>query len=289
MRQRLTCRLIHTTSKRLASASSRIRPLPKSNGSDLRCSLARGIRVGYRAESNVARGERSEPRGPGSARAASAGTYILYASLIAAMAPGTNLGAATPIQIGMPSPSAPQPQADKDKDKKADDHLDTLGRKQVHDAAAYIRGLAQLRGRNADWGERAVREAVSLSADEALAQHVTDLSARDVTELIAKVDGRKVTTSAGERTLATSGAEVITLAPDWKARFLAIITEPSVALILMMLGVYGLLFEFTNPGFVLPGVIGGIALLIGLFALNMPPVNYAGLALVMLGLSFMLA
>jgi membrane-bound serine protease (ClpP class) len=227
--------------------------------------------------------------GPSGARAASAGTYILYASHIAAMAPGTNLGAATPIQIGMPSPSAPQPQADKDKDKKADDHLDTLSRKQVHDAAAYIRGLAQLRGRNADWGERAVREAVSLSADEALAQHVTDLTARDVTELIAKVDGRKVATSAGERTLATSGAEVVTLAPDWKDRFLAIITEPSVALILMMLGVYGLFFEFTNPGFVLPGVIGGIALLIGLFALNMLPVNYAGLALVLLGLSFMIA
>jgi membrane-bound serine protease (ClpP class) len=227
--------------------------------------------------------------GPSGARAASAGTYILYASHIAAMAPGTNLGAATPIQIGMPSPSSPQPQADKDKGKKDDDHQDTLSRKQVHDAAAYIRGLAQLRGRNADWGERAVREAVSLSADEALAQKVIDLSARDVGDLVAKVDGRKVTTSAGERTITTSGAEIVTLAPDWKARFLAIITEPSVALILMMLGVYGLFFEFSNPGFVLPGVVGGIALLIGLFALNMLPVNYAGLALVLLGLTFMIA
>jgi membrane-bound serine protease (ClpP class) len=227
--------------------------------------------------------------GPSGARAASAGTYILYASHIAAMAPGTNLGAATPIQIGMPSPSSPQPGADKDKGKKDDDHQDTLSRKQVHDAAAYIRGLAQLRGRNADWGERAVREAVSLSADEALAQKVIDLSARDVTDLVAKLDGRKVTTSAGERTLSTSGAEIVTLAPDWKVRFLAIITEPSVALILMMLGVYGLFFEFSNPGFVLPGVFGGIALLIGLFALNMLPVNYAGLALVLLGLSFMIA
>jgi membrane-bound serine protease (ClpP class) len=225
--------------------------------------------------------------GPSGARAASAGTYILYASHIAAMAPGTNLGAATPIQIGMPSPSSPQPQADKD--KKDEDHQDTLSRKQVHDAAAYIRGLAQLRGRNADWGERAVREAVSLSADEALAQKVIDLTARDVNDLVAKVDGRKVTTTAGERTLATSGAEIVTLAPDWKSRFLAIITEPSVALILMMLGVYGLFFEFSNPGFVLPGVFGGIALLIGLFALNMLPVNYAGLALVLLGLSFMIA
>jgi membrane-bound serine protease (ClpP class) len=230
--------------------------------------------------------------GPSGARAASAGTYILYASHIAAMAPGTNLGAATPIQIGMPSPSGPSsPGSDKDKDKakNADDHQDTLSRKQVHDAAAYIRGLAQLRGRNADWGERAVREAVSLSADEALTQHVTDLTARDVNDLVAKLDGRKVATSAGERTLATTGAEIVTLAPDWKSRFLAIITEPSVALILMMLGVYGLFFEFSNPGFVLPGVIGGISLLLGLFALNMLPVNYAGLALVLLGLTFMIA
>jgi membrane-bound serine protease (ClpP class) len=228
---------------------------------------------------------------PSGARAASAGTYILYASHIAAMAPGTNLGAATPIQIGMPSPASPQPSADKDKEKAkgGDDHQDTLSRKQVHDAAAYIRGLAQLRGRNADWGEKAVREAVSLSADEALAQKVIDLTARDVPDLVAKVDGRKVTTAGGERTLATTGAQIVTLAPDWKNQFLAIITEPSVALILMMLGVYGLFFEFYNPGFVLPGVIGGIALLLGLFALNMLPVNYAGLALIVLGLVFIVA
>jgi len=234
--------------------------------------------------------------GPSGARAASAGTYILYAAHIAAMAPGTNLGAATPIQIGMPSPSpasSPSP-PDKDKDKSkagqdAHGSEDTLTRKQVHDAAAYIRGLAQLRGRNADWGERAVREAVSLSADEALAQHVIDLTARDLPDLLSKLNGRKITTVAGERTLATSDAPTVTLAPDWKARFLAIITEPSVALILMMLGVYGLFFEFYNPGFVLPGVIGGIALLLGLFALNMLPVNYAGLALIVLGLVFIVA
>jgi len=234
--------------------------------------------------------------GPSGARAASAGTYILYAAHIAAMAPGTNLGAATPIQIGMPSPapaSSPSP-PDKDKDKSkagqdAHGSEDTLTRKQVHDAAAYIRGLAQLRGRNADWGERAVREAVSLSADEALAQRVIDLTARDLPDLLSKLNGRKLTTAAGERTLATSDAPTVTLAPDWKARFLAIITEPSVALILMMLGVYGLFFEFYNPGFVLPGVIGGIALLLGLFALNMLPVNYAGLALIVLGLAFIVA
>jgi len=230
--------------------------------------------------------------GPSGARAASAGTYILYAAHIAAMAPGTNLGAATPIQIGMPSPASSPAPPDKDKSKAGEDahgSQDTLTRKQTNDAAAYIRGLAQLRGRNADWGERAVREAVSLSADEALAQRVIDLEARDLPDLVAKLDGRKVTTAAGERTLATAGAPIVTLSPDWKARFLAIITEPSVALILMMLGVYGLFFEFYNPGFVLPGVIGGIALLLGLFALNMLPVNYAGLGLMVLGLVFIVA
>src|SRR5438128_7715655 len=151
---------------------------------------------------------------PSGARAASAGTYILYASHIAAMAPGTNLGAATPIQIGMPSPTpSPPPAIDKEKEKgkakpgeEANGHQDTLTKKQTHDAAAYIRGLAQLRGRNAEWGERAVREAVSLSADEALAQKVIDLTARDVPELLAKLDGRKVNTAAGERVLATAGA-----------------------------------------------------------------------------------
>ncbi len=233
--------------------------------------------------------------GPSGARAASAGTYILYASHIAAMAPGTNLGAATPVQIGMPSPapSAAQPQApEKNKSKAADEApatQDTLTKKQTHDAAAYIRGLAQLRGRNAQWGERAVREAVSLSADEALAQNVIDLTARDVPELMIKLDGRKVTTAAGARVLATAGAPVLTIEPDWKSQFLAVITDPSVALILMMLGVYGLFFEFSNPGFVLPGVVGAICLCLGLFALNMLPVNYAGLTLVLLGLAFLIA
>jgi len=238
--------------------------------------------------------------GPSGARAASAGTYILYASHIAAMAPGTNLGAATPIQIGMPSPTSPSPppaiEKEKEKEKgkakpgeEANAPQDTLTKKQTHDAAAYIRGLAQLRGRNAEWGERAVREAVSLSADEALAQKVIDLTARDVPELLAKLDGRKVATAAGERVLATAGATAIAMEPDWKSRFLAVITDPSVALILMMLGVYGLFFEFSNPGFVLPGVVGAICLLLGLFALNMLPVNYAGLVLVLLGLAFLIA
>jgi membrane-bound serine protease (ClpP class) len=232
---------------------------------------------------------------PSGARAASAGTYILYASHIAAMAPGTNLGAATPVQIGMPGPgSTPQPPAtDKEKDKaKASEEShgqDAMTKKQVHDAAAYIRGFAQLRGRNSEWAERAVREAVSLSSDEALAQKVIDIVARDVPDLLAKLDGRKVSTASGERTLETAGVIAVTFEPDWKSRFLAVITNPSVALILMMLGVYGLFFEFSSPGMVLPGVVGGICLLLGLFALQMLPISYAGLALILLGLTFLVA
>jgi membrane-bound serine protease (ClpP class) len=146
-----------------------------------------------------------------------------------------------------------------------------------------------MRGRNVEWAERAVRDGVSLSAEEALAQKVIDLTARDVPELLSKLDGRKVTTAGGERTLATAGATLVTAEPDWRTRFLAIITDPSVALILLMIGVYGLFFEFWNPGLALPGVVGAVCLLVGLFALQMLPVNYAGLGLILLGLSFMVA
>jgi len=238
---------------------------------------------------------------PSGARAASAGTYILYASHIAAMAPGTNLGAATPVNLAapapLPSPSAQKPDGARDKVKgdktaspeEAEAGTDTMTKKQVSDAAAYIRAFAQMRGRNVEWAERAVRDGVSLSAEEALAQRVIDLTARDVPELLTRLDGRKVTTAGGERTLATAGAVLITAEIDWRTRFLAIITDPSVALILLMIGVYGLFFEFWNPGLALPGVVGAVCLLIGLFALQMLPVNYAGLALILLGLSFMVA
>jgi len=234
---------------------------------------------------------------PGGARAASAGTYIMYASPIAAMAPGTNLGAATPVDIGGPGPlpSAPEPPSKgKDADKgespaKPGKSDEAMTRKQVHDAAAYIRGLAQLRGRNVEWAERAVREAVSLPAQDALAQHVIDLVATDVPDLAQKLDGRKVTTAAGERVLATAGATITVAAPDWRTRFLAIITHPSIALILLTVGFYGLVFEVMNPGMVLPGVVGAIAILIGMYALQLLPTNYAGLALVLLGLSFIVA
>ncbi|CAM3616770.1 Membrane-bound protease [Pseudomonas reidholzensis] len=220
---------------------------------------------------------------PGGARAASAGTYILYASHVAAMAPGTNLGAATPVQIGA-SPSPGKPAAT---GEPSDD--DTLARKQVNDAAAYIRGLAQLRGRNADWAERAVREAVSLSADEALRIKVIDRIASDLPDLLRQLDGQRLVAAGQTQQLQTTGAALVEHLPDWRTRLLAVITNPSVALILIMIGVYGLLFEFISPGSGVGGVIGGICLLLGLYALQLLPVNYAGVALIVLGVAFMVA
>lgn len=231
---------------------------------------------------------------PSGARAASAGTYIVYACHIAAMAPGTNLGAATPIQIGAPGAASPAPKSPGENGKAASaapatDTQSTETRKQIGDAAAYIRGLAQLRGRNAQWAERAVREAVSLSASEALEQHVVDLTARDVPDLLGKLDGRTVETATGSHTLATAHAPVVTVEPDWRSHVLAVVTDPNVALILLTIGMYGLFFEFANPGFVLPGVTGAICLLIGLFALQLLPISYTGLALIFLGIAFLIA
>ncbi|SOY48463.1 NfeD family protein [Cupriavidus taiwanensis] len=230
---------------------------------------------------------------PGGARAASAGTYILYASHIAAMAPGTNLGAATPVQVGIGGPQKPEslPGARPASAPASEPASgDTMARKQMHDASAYIRGLAQLRGRNAEWAERAVRESVSLSADEALAQHVVDLVAADLPALLRQAEGRKLTAAGGKASvLHTANAPVVTLEPDWRNRFLAVITEPSVALLLMMIGIYALIFEFSTPGMVVPGIVGAICLLLALFALHMLPVNYAGLALVALGIGCMVA
>lgn len=239
---------------------------------------------------------------PGGARAASAGTFILYASHIAAMAPGTNLGAASPVQVGIPD-RTPPPQQQQQPAKSANamggsgptnptlpsDNESTLHRKQMHDAAAYIRGLAQMHGRNAEWAERAVREAVSLSANEALAQKVIDLTAQNVPDLLRQVDGRQINTANGVHTLHTAGAAIQTIKLDDRTRFLAVITDPGTALMLLLVGFFGLIFEFTNPGIVLPGVIGAISLLLGLFALQMLPVNYAGLGLILLGLGFLVA
>lgn len=234
---------------------------------------------------------------PGGARAASAGTYVLYASHIAAMAPATNLGAASPVAIGIGghAPTGPTPSNPGDIAKPASapaaasSNEDTLARKQMHDAAAYIRGLAQLRGRNADWAERAVREAVSLSADEAAAQRVIDLIAANIPDLLKQVDGRALRTSAGLVTLRTAGAPTETLEPDWRNHFLAVITDPSLALLLLTVGVYALIFEFSTPGMVVPGILGAMCILVALYGLQMLPINYAGLALLALGLGCMVA
>jgi membrane-bound serine protease (ClpP class) len=216
---------------------------------------------------------------PSGARAASAGTYILYASHLAAMAPGTNLGAATPVEFGI---GGEQPE---ETGKPAPGSA--MERKRVHDAAAYLRGLAQLRGRNADWAERAVRESVSLTAAEALKQNVIEVVAADVPDLLAQLDGRNVTVLGQPHRLRTRGAAITVFEPGWRTNVLATITNPSVALLLMTIGIYGLIFEFMSPGFVAPGVIGAICLLVGLYALQLLPVNYAGLALIVLGLLFM--
>ena len=227
---------------------------------------------------------------PSGARAASAGTYILYASHVAAMAPGTNLGAATPVRVGMPGQPDPGNPPDAPRsDKKPEPDSDTLTHKQINDAAAYIRGLAQLRGRNVEWAEQAVREAVSLPAQEALKLKVVDYVAQDLDSLLKQLDGKILNAAGREVQLHTLGAALIHHDPDWRTQLLSVITHPSVALILMMIGIYGLFFEFVNPGTAVPGVLGGICLLLGLYALQLLPVNYAGVALILLGIAFMVA
>jgi membrane-bound serine protease (ClpP class) len=231
---------------------------------------------------------------PGGARAASAGTYLLYASHVAAMTPASNLGAATPVAIGMPGsePANPLPPARPASGASAAapaDLGDAMAAKRIADAAAYIRSLAQLRGRNAEWAEKAVREAVSLSATEALQLKVVDLVAADVPSLLQQLDGREVRLPLGVQRLQTRGAPLVAFEEDWRSRLLSVITNPSLALLLLMIGVYGLIFEFSNPGWVAPGVIGAICLLLALFALQMLPVNYAGLALMALGIAFLVA
>ena len=224
---------------------------------------------------------------PAGARAASAGTFIIYASHIAAMAPGTNLGAASPVQIGVGSRTPETPStADKSKDPAP---KDVHERKAFSDASAYIRSLAQLRGRNAAWAEKAVVDAASLSATEAQEQKVIELTAADVPGLLQQLDGRKVDAGGTERVLNTVGAPIIAFTPDWHDRLLSVITNPSIALILMMIGIYGLIFEFSNPGFVLPGVVGAVCLLLAAYAFHLLPVNYAGLALIVVGIGFIVA
>ena len=227
---------------------------------------------------------------PSGARAASAGTYILYASHVAAMAPGTNVGAATPVQLGggggLPKPGVPDGKDDK---QPQDQGGDASRSKAINDATAYLRSLAQLRKRNVDWAEKAVRESASVAAEEALALGIIELVAADLSSLLNQLQGRSVAVQGRERVLDTESAPIVVIEPDWRTRLLSVIADPNVAYILILIGIYGLIFEFYNPGFVLPGVVGAISLVLALFALQVLPVNYAGLGLLILGIIFMVS
>ena len=225
---------------------------------------------------------------PTGARAASAGTYILYASHIAAMAPGTNLGAATPVQIGGISP----PDFQKGKDQKnkpvPENNKTTLEKKVINDAVAYIRGLAQLRGRNQEWAEKAVREAASLPSGDALKNNVIDIVASSTTDLLNQIDGREVFVQGQKIRLKTAGLMLTEINPDWRSRLLSVITNPNIAYILMLLGIYGLILEFYNPGSIVPGTVGAICLLLAMYSFQLLPINYAGMALILLGIALMI-
>ena len=243
---------------------------------------------------------------PGS-RAASAGTYIMYAGHVAAMAPATNLGSATPISFSPGGLGRDKEPAAGDEDDKTDEadlqegegtmKKDTepepalpgtaLERKVINDAVAYIKGLARLRGRNDKWAEEAVRAAVNLTAEEALEQNVIDVVAKDIPDLLAQLHGRRVELQIGEVILDTENLVTEVIEPDWRTKLLAVITNPNIAYILILLGVYGLFFELSNPGAMVPGVLGAICLLLALYAFHVLPVNYAGLALLLLGIAFM--
>jgi membrane-bound serine protease (ClpP class) len=237
---------------------------------------------------------------PGS-RAASAGTYILYASHIAAMAPATNLGAATPIPVGGTSPLPDKPGKTTSDEEKAEEDseaepgddksapADAASAKAVNDAVAYIRSLAERRGRNAEWAELAVREAASLSAEKAAELGVVDLVASDIADLLEQIHGREIEVAGGTVTLDTQGLLIERIEPDWRTRLLATVTNPTVAYLLLLIGIYGLLFEGYNPGAILPGVAGAICLLIAAYAFQILPVNYAGLALIALGIVLMIS
>lgn len=220
---------------------------------------------------------------PSGARATSAGAFILIASHVAAMTPGTNVGAATPVQLtgGGPGGGGGDGNEQQPKQGSASDA------KAVSDAVAFIRSLAEMRGRNADWAESAVRDAESLSANAALEANVVDILATDMDDLLAQLDGRTVVAGNVERTLTTAGLMLSDHTPNWRNRLLSAITNPNIALILMMFGIYGLFFEFMNPGALYPGTIGAICLLLGFYALAALPVNIAGIGLILLGIALM--
>ncbi|MBP2234312.1 membrane-bound serine protease (ClpP class) [Sinorhizobium kostiense] len=230
---------------------------------------------------------------PSGARAASAGTYILYASHVAAMAPGTNLGAATPIAIGgglFGGDEEDREKSGKQDQGEAPKRPSNAGEaKLINDAVAYIRGLAELRGRNADWAERAVREAASLPSAAAAREGIIDFTAVSVEDLLKQAHGRTVRVGQADVRLDTAGLAIEDLTPDWRTRLLSVITNPNVALLLMIVGIYGLIFEFLSPGTMVPGTIGGISLLLGLYALAVLPVSYAGIGLIVLGTGLLVA
>jgi membrane-bound serine protease (ClpP class) len=231
---------------------------------------------------------------PGGARAASAGAYILYAGQIAAMAPATHVGAATPVSLEgstpLPVPKDNQPPASAASAvTHPTEQTDAESQKVLNDSIAYIRSLAQLRGRDAQWAEQAVRGAATLTADEAQQQHVIDFVATSLSELLAKASGRKVQVGDRTVTLQLEGASLRDYPPSARSQFLAIITNPAIAYALLLVGVMGLFLEATHPGVFLPGIAGGICLLVGLYALQLLPVSYAGLALMALGIGLLAA
>jgi len=224
---------------------------------------------------------------PSGARAASAGAYIMYASHFAAMAPATNIGSSTPVSLGGGSP-IPLPGSERSEQEEAEAHTgSSMERKVINDAVAYIRGLAELRGRNVDWAEATVREAANLSAADALAQNVIDLIATDMDDLLRQLNARSTRIQGEERILALSDTRVVLVEPDWRHEFLAVITNPNIAYILLMIGIYGLILEFYTPGLGLPGITGVICLLIAAFALQMLPISYVGLALIVVGVGLL--
>src|SRR3990167_5027916 len=210
---------------------------------------------------------------PAGARAASAGPFLLYAAHVAAMARGTNVGAASPVSLT----------------EKKGKIATAAHNKATNDAVAYLRSLATLRNRNANWAESAVRQAASIANNEALQQHVIEINANDLTDLLKQLNNRTINIQNSQQTLHTTDLTLDTFKPDWHFQFLSIITDPNIAYILLLLGIYGLFFEFMNPGFIVPGVIGGIALLLALFAFNLLPVNYAGLSLLLMGIVFIVS
>ena len=227
---------------------------------------------------------------PGGARAASAGMYILIASHVAAMSPATNVGAATPVSI-IGGEQAGQKQASGENDENDEPQADsgsTMMRKAVNDSVAYARGLANKHGRNADWAELAVREAASITAEKALEIGVIDLIAVDIGDLLNQIDGKTIEVRGRDWVLDTASLQIEQLEPDWKAELLGVITSPTIAYLLLLIGIYGLFFEGYNPGAIFPGVIGAICLLIALYAFQMLPVNYAGFALIALGIILMI-